>query len=82
MGIGLEELSPLCEKFLYNHDAGIQSALDIAADLGMEITKEEVKDFITEMHLNGDFDDVKCFETPLYNNLLYKKWHPDALSRV
>ena len=82
LGIGLEELGPLCEKFIYNHDAGIQSTLNIVEGSCMVITKEEIKDFITNMHRSGDFDDVTCFDLPLYNNNLYKQWHSDNLSRV
>ena len=43
-------------------------------------SKDNIKDCITEMHNKGDFDNVICFSTPLYNNDLYKKFHPDKLS--
>ena len=78
--IGIDELGALCEKFLYDHEGAIQSTLEIISGASLKFTEQEVKDFITEMHLRGDFDDVNCFSTPLYQNDLYKKFHPDKLS--
>ena len=80
LAIGQEELGSLCEKFLYDHEGAIQLTWNIASRSNLKINSQEVKDFITEMHEKGDFDDVNCFSTPLYENELYKKFHPDKLS--
>ncbi len=80
MSIGLEELGSLCEKFLFDHAAAINSTLEIISENNLKITKQEVKDFITVMHERGDFDNVICFSTDLLGNDLYKKFHPDKLS--
>ncbi len=80
LGIGKEKLGSLCEKFLYDHEGAIQSSWNIASASNMKINLQEVKDFITAMHEKGDFDDVNCFSTPLIENELYKKFHPDKLS--
>ena len=80
LGIGQEELASLCEKFLYDHEGAIQSTLEIISGASLKFTEQEVKDFIAKMHLRGDFDDVNCFSAPLYQNDLYKKFHPDKLS--
>ena len=75
-----EKLEALCEKFLFDHDAAIETTLNYLAHSGLKTSKENIKTCITEMHNNGDFDNVICFSTPLYNNDLYKKFHPDKLS--
>ena len=80
MSMGDENLGALCDKFVYSHEEAIESTLNFVSKSGLEITEQEVKDCITEMHKRGDFDDVICFSTPLYNNDLYKKFHPDELS--
>ena len=80
LGMGQEELGSLCEKFLYDHEGAIQSTWNITSRSNLKINLQEVKDLITEMHEKGDFDDVNCFSTPLYENELYKKFHPDKLS--
>jgi hypothetical protein len=80
LNIGQEELGSLCEKFLYDHEGAIQSTGNIASVGNLKLNSQEIKDFITEMHEKGDFDDVNCFSTPLYENELYKKFHPDKLS--
>ena len=81
LNIGQEELGSLCEKFLYDHEGAIQSTRNIVTSIGnLKLNSQEIKDFITEMHEKGDFDDVNCFSTPLYENELYKKFHPDKLS--
>ena len=80
LDMGQEELGSLCEKFLYDHEGAIQSTWNIASRSNLKINLQEVKDLITEMHEKGDFDDVNCFSTPLYENELYKKFHPDKLS--
>ena len=42
----------------------------------MSLEALQIKDFISEMHSNGDFDDVECWGLPLGSNDLYKKFHP------
>ena len=80
LNIEADQLGALCEEFLYDHEGAIQSTLEIISGASLKFTEQEVKDFITEMHLRGDFDDVNCFSAPLYQNDLYKKFHPDKLS--
>ncbi len=75
-----EELEALCEKFLFDHDAAIEATLNYLCNHGLKVTKEMAKICITEMHKYGDFDDVICFSTPLNNNDLYKRFHPDKLA--
>ena len=75
-----EDLGDLCDKFLYDHESAMEDTRKLASSSGQQLTIQEVKDFISEMHKTGDFDDVICFSAPLYNNDLYKKFHPDELS--
>ena len=42
----------------------------------MNIDDSEIKDYMSEMHSNGDFDNVTCFGIELSENQLYKKFHP------
>ncbi len=68
-------LSDLCEQFVYDHEGAMQETMRFASQFGLELNCMQVKNFITEMHLNGDFDDVECWGLPLGCNDLYKKFH-------
>ena len=72
-----EDLASLCEQFVYDHDGALNATLKFALDFGIEITPIEVKEFITQMHKDGDFDDVECWGLELGANDLYKKFHPE-----
>ena len=80
LNIEADQLGALCEEFLYDHDGAIQSTLKLVSRANLKVNSNDAKVYLTEMHENGDFDDVNCFSTPLYQNDLYKKFHPDKLS--
>ena len=69
-------LADLCEQFVYDHEAALKATLELTTNFGMNVDSSQVKQFITEMHPNGDFDDVECWGLKLGTNDLYKKFHP------
>ena len=71
-----ESLAELCEQFVYDHEGAIKATIKFAAEFGITIEQQGVKDFITEMHKVGDFDNVECWGLNLGSNDLYKKFHP------
>ncbi len=71
-----EKLSELCEVFLTNHDAAMNMLFKYSSDFGLMFNSQEIKDNMTIMHKNGDFDDIVCFGIELSENQLYKKFHP------
>ena len=80
LNIGADQLGALCEEFLYDHEGAIQSTLKLVSRANLKVNSNDAKVYLTEMHEKGDFDDVNCFSTPLYQNDLYKKFHPDKLT--
>ena len=70
-----ETLSNLCEQFVYDHEGAIDASIQFASSYGLTVDSEKVKDFITEMHKNGDFDHVECWGSELGDNELYRKFH-------
>ncbi len=80
LNIGADQLGALCEEFLYDHEGAIQSTLKLVSSSNLTVNSDNVKLYLTEMHEKSDFDDVNCFSTPLYQNDLYKKFHPDKLT--
>ena len=71
-----ETLSELCEQFLFDHEGAMRVLLEYSKEFGMNIDGLEIKDYMTEMHLGGEFDHVVCFGIELSENQLYKKFHP------
>ena len=71
-----EKLSELCEEFLTNHEAAMNILFKYCSDFGLIYDSEEIKDNMTIMHKNGDFDNIVCFGIELSENQLYKKFHP------
>tara|TARA_Y100001970_G_C13734316_1_gene603026 strand:- start:194 stop:457 length:264 start_codon:yes stop_codon:yes gene_type:complete len=71
-----ETLGTLCEQFVYDHEGAIDASIKFAESYGLSVDSEIVKDYITEMHKNGDFDHVECWGSELGSNDLYKKFHP------
>ena len=71
-----EKLSELCEEFLTNHDAAMNMLFEYSSDFGLMFNSQEIKDNMTIMHKNGDFDNIVCFGIELSENQLYKKFHP------
>ena len=72
-----ENLSELCEKFLTDHEAAMKILSKNCRDFGLIYNDSEIKDHMSTMHGNGDFDNVVCFGIELSENQLYKKFHPD-----
>ena len=71
-----ENLSELCEQFLTDHEGAMKILSKYCTDSGLIIDNKEIKDHMTTMHSNGDFDDIVCFGIELSENQLYKKFHP------
>ena len=72
-----ENLSELCEQFLTDHEAAMKILSKYCRDFGLSLDNTEIKDHMSTMHSNGDFDNVVCFGIELSENQLYKKFHPD-----
>ena len=72
-----EKLSELCEQFLTDHEAAMKILSRYCRDFGLVLDNTEIKDHMSTMHSNGDFDNVVCFGIELSENQLYKKFHPD-----
>ena len=63
-----------------------KGACCVEGDSGAPLLKSEInelqkaypiiKNYMTDMHSNGEFDDVICFGIELSENQLYKKFHP------
>tara|TARA_Y100001968_G_scaffold277290_1_gene272037 strand:- start:917 stop:1183 length:267 start_codon:yes stop_codon:yes gene_type:complete len=71
-----ENLSELCEEFLTNHESAMNKLFKYSSEFGLIFNSQEIKDNMTIMHKNGDFDDIVCFGIELSENQLYKKFHP------
>jgi len=71
-----EKLSELCEEFLTNHEAAMNRLFEYCNDFGLMFDSQEIKDNMTIMHRQGDFDNIVCFGIQLSENHLYKKFHP------
>ena len=72
-----ENLSELCEQFLTDHEGAMKILSRYCTDSGLIFDNTEIKDHMTKMHSNGDFDNVVCFGIELSENQLYKRFHPD-----
>ena len=72
-----EKLSELCEQFLTDHEGAMKILSKYCIDFGLIFSKTDIKDHMSTMHSNGDFDNVVCFGIELSENQLYKKFHPD-----
>ena len=71
-----EVLSEICEQFLFDHEGAMRVLSDYCNNFGMNIDDSEIKNYMSDMHSNGDFDNVVCFGIELSENQLYKKFHP------
>ena len=71
-----EILSELCEKFLTDHEGAMIILRKYCVNYGLIIDPTKIKDYMTMMHINGQFDDIVCFGIELSENQLYKKFHP------
>tara|TARA_Y100001968_G_scaffold322776_1_gene359446 strand:+ start:2500 stop:2766 length:267 start_codon:yes stop_codon:yes gene_type:complete len=72
-----EKLSELCEQFLTDHEGAMNVLSDYCREFGLIYSNSEIKDHMSAMHGNGEFDNVICFGIQLSENQLYKKFHPD-----
>ena len=72
-----ENLSELCEQFLTDHEAAMKILSRYCREFGLVLDNTEIKDHMSTMHSNGDFDNIVCFGIELSENQLYKKFHPD-----
>ncbi|WP_413678283.1 hypothetical protein [Prochlorococcus sp. MIT 0916] len=75
-GLNSEVLSEICEQFLFDHEGAMRVLTEYCYKAGMHIDESEIKDFMSDMHSNGQFDNVACFGIELSENQLYKKFHP------
>ena len=71
-----EVLSEICEQFLFDHEGAMRVLSDYCKHFGMNIDDSEIKNYMSDMHSSGDFDNVVCFGIELSENQLYKKFHP------
>ena len=71
-----DKLSELCEQFLTDHESAMKVLSSYCIEFGLIFNSTEIKDHMSTMHTNGDFDNVVCFGIELSENQLYKKFHP------
>tara|TARA_Y100001968_G_scaffold203124_1_gene186477 strand:- start:423 stop:689 length:267 start_codon:yes stop_codon:yes gene_type:complete len=71
-----ENLSELCEQFLTDHEGAMEILTKYCSDFGLLFDSTEIKEHMSTMHSNGDFDHIVCFGIELSENQLYKKFHP------
>ena len=70
------KLSELCEQFLTDHESAMKTLFHYCSNSGLKYDNTEIKDHMSKMHSDGNFDDVVCFGIELSENQLYKKFHP------
>ena len=70
------KLSELCEKFLTDHEGAFTILYEYSSNSGLIFSEKDIKDHMSKMHINGDFDNIVCFGIELSENQLYKKFHP------
>ena len=71
-----ETLSELCEQFLTDHEGAMKILTTYCRVAGLVLNNIEIKDHMSKMHSNGDFDHIVCFGIQLSENQLYKRFHP------
>ena len=69
-------LSEICEQFLFDHEGAMKTLTEYCYKFGLNIDDLEIKNYMSDMHSNGEFDNVVCFGIELSENQLYKKFHP------
>ena len=74
--LNTDVLKEICEQFLFDHESAMRTLTEHCYKSGMNIDDLEIKDYMSDMHSNGDFDNVVCFGIELSENQLYKKFHP------
>ena len=71
-----DKLSELCEQFLTDHESAMTILSNYCSNFGLKYDDTEIKDHMSKMHRNGNFDHIVCFGIELSENQLYKKFHP------
>ena len=71
-----DKLSELCEQFLTDHESAMKILSNYCSNFGLKYDDTEIKDHMSKMHSNGNFDHIVCFGIELSENQLYKKFHP------
>ena len=71
-----ENLSELCEQFLTDHEGAMKVLSKYCSDYGLSFDNTVIKEYMSMMHNNGEFDSIVCFGIELSENQLYKKFHP------
>tara|TARA_B100000902_G_C26397890_1_gene476341 strand:+ start:152 stop:391 length:240 start_codon:yes stop_codon:yes gene_type:complete len=69
-------LSEICEQFLFDHEGAMKKLSEYCDRFGINVDDSEIKDYMSDMHSGGEFDNVVCFGIELSENQLYKKFHP------
>ena len=60
-----EKKVELYNLFLQNPEKGVEAIIELATELGESITKDEVSQFILEIDIEDEFDDVELDEATL-----------------
>ena len=60
-----EKKVELYNLFLQNPEKGVEAIIQLATELGESITKDEVSQFILEIDIEDEFDDVELDEATL-----------------
>ena len=63
--LSVEKKTELYNLFLQSPEKGIEAIIELATELGESITKEEVSQFILEIDVEDEFDDVELDEASL-----------------
>ena len=71
-----KDLSEICEQFLFDHEWAMKRLKEYCYKFGIKIDDSEIKDYMSDMHSNGYFDNVVCFGIELSENQLYIKFYP------
>ena len=71
-----DKLSELCEQFLTDHESAMTTLSNYCSNFGLKYDDTEIKDHMSKMHSDGNFDHIVCFGIELSENQLYKKFHP------
>ena len=63
--LSIEKKTELYNLFIQSPEKGIEAIIELATELGESITKEEVSQFILEIDVEDEFDDVELDEATL-----------------
>ena len=63
--LSIQKKTELYNLFIQSPDKGIEAIIELATELGESIAKEEVSQFILEIDVEDEFDDVELDEATL-----------------